>query len=59
VERLNADIQAVLNQPAMRERLNAAECLPLKTSVADFARTIGQEYENMGRIVKEARIVGE
>jgi tripartite-type tricarboxylate transporter receptor subunit TctC len=59
VERLNADIQAVLSQPAMRERLNAAECLPLKTSVADLTRTMGQEYENMGRIVKEARIVGE
>lgn len=59
VERLNADIQAVLGQSALRERLDAAQCLPLKTSVTDFSRIITQEYDNMGRIVKDARIVGE
>ena len=59
LERLNAEIQAVLSQPALRERLSAAECLPLKTSVAQFSRNVAQEFEAMGRIVKAARIVGE
>ena len=59
VERWNTEIQAVLNLPALRERLSAAECLPLRTSVAEFSRSVAQEYEAMGRIVKAARIVGE
>jgi len=59
VERLNAEIQAVLLQPAVRERLSAAECLPLKTSVLEFKRIITQESDYMARIVKDARIVGE
>ena len=59
LERLNIEIQAVLNQPALRERLSASECLPLKTSVAEFSRSFAQEFEAMGRIVKSARIVGE
>ena len=59
VERLNAEIQAVLLQPAVRERLSAAECLPLKTSVLEFKRIITQESDNMARIVRDARIVGE
>ena len=59
LERLNAEIQAVLSQPAMRERLSAAECLPLKTSLAQLSRNVAQEFEAMGRIVKAARIVGE
>ena len=59
VERLNAEIQAVLAQPAVRERLSAAECLPLRTSVQEFKRIISQESDNMARIVKDARIVGE
>ena len=59
VERLNAEIQAVLGEAAVRERLGAAECLPWKTSVAEFTRSVAQEFEAMGRIVKAARIVGE
>jgi tripartite-type tricarboxylate transporter receptor subunit TctC len=59
LERLNAEIQAVLSQSALRERLSAAECLPWKTSVAEFSRSVAQEFEAMGRIVKAAHIVGE
>ena len=59
LERLNVEIQAALNQPALRDRLRAAECLPLKTSVLEFSRSVAQESEAMGRIVKAARIVGE
>jgi len=40
-------------------RLNAAECGPLKTSLAQLSRHVTQEFEAMGRIVKAARIVGE
>lgn len=59
LERLNAEIQGVLGLQAVRERLSAAECLPLKTSVLEFKRIIAQESDNMARIVKDARIVGE
>ena len=59
LERLNAEIQVVLGQQTVRERLSAAECLPLKTSVLEFKRIIAQESDNMARIVKDARIVGE
>jgi len=59
LERWNTEIQAVLNLPALRERLSAAECLPLRASVAEFSRSVAQEYEAMGRVVKAARIVGE
>ena len=59
LERLNTDIQAVLGQAPMRERLLAAECLPWKTTLAEFTRSVTQEYEAMGRIVKTARIVAD
>ena len=59
LERLHADIQAVLSQAALRERLLAAECLPWKSSLAEFTRSVAQEFDAMGRIVKSARIVGE
>lgn len=59
LERLHADLQAVLSQSALRERLLAAECLPLKSSLAEFTRSVAQEFDAMGRIVKSARIVGE
>ena len=59
IDRLNAEIQIVLGQQAVRERLGAAECLPLKTSVLEFKRIIAQESDNMARIVKDARMVGE
>jgi hypothetical protein len=59
LERLNAEIQAVLSQLPTRERLSASECLPLKTSVAEFNRNVAQDFEAMGHIVKAARIVGE
>jgi len=59
IDRLNAEIQIVLGQQAVRERLGASACLPLKTSVLEFKRVIVQESDNMARIVKDARIVGE
>lgn len=59
LERLHADIQAVLSQAALRERLLAAECLPWKSTLAEFTRSVAQEFDAMGRIVKAARIVGE
>ena len=59
LERLHADLQAVLSQTALRERLLAAECLPWKSTLAEFTRSVAQEFDAMGRIVKAARIVGE
>jgi tripartite-type tricarboxylate transporter receptor subunit TctC len=59
IERLNAEINAVLAQPAIRERLLAAECVPMPTSSTAFARLIATESESMARIVRDAHIKSE
>jgi tripartite-type tricarboxylate transporter receptor subunit TctC len=59
VERLNREINAALALPAMRERLRDAECVAQPASSAEFARLIAGEFEAMGRIVREARILAD
>jgi tripartite-type tricarboxylate transporter receptor subunit TctC len=56
VEKLHAQINAVLALPALRERLIAAECVAAPASVADFAKAVSSEYKHMGSIVREAKI---
>jgi tripartite-type tricarboxylate transporter receptor subunit TctC len=56
LERLNSQVNAVLALPAMRERLLAAECVGAPTGLADFARIVAAEHQNMGAIVRQARI---
>jgi tripartite-type tricarboxylate transporter receptor subunit TctC len=56
VEKLHAQINAVLALPALRERLLAAECVAAPASVADFAKAVTIEYKHMGSIVREAKI---
>jgi tripartite-type tricarboxylate transporter receptor subunit TctC len=59
VERLNREINATLALPAMRERLRDAECVAQPASSAEFARLVAGEFEAMGRVVREARILAE
>lgn len=56
VEKLNAQVNAVLALPALRERLLAAECVAAPATVAEFAKGVSSEYRHMGAIVREAKI---
>lgn len=56
VEKFNAHINAVLALPALRERLQAAECVAAPATVAEFAKAVTIEYRHMGAIVHEAKI---
>lgn len=59
IERLNLEINAVLAQPAVRERLLAAECVPMPGTSREFAKFIASESDSMARIVRDARIRAE
>jgi tripartite-type tricarboxylate transporter receptor subunit TctC len=56
IDRLNLELNAVLALPAIRERLLAAECVPMRSSTAEFARLIAIESGNMRRIIRDAQI---
>ena len=55
-EKLNAQVNAVLALPALRERLLAAECVAAPSSMAEFSKLVTQEHRHMGAIVREAKI---
>lgn len=56
LDKLHAQINAVLALPAMRERLLAAECVASPATLAELARTVATEHQNMGAIVREGKI---
>lgn len=55
-ERLNQELNAVLAQPAIRERLLAAECVPAPSTPSEFWRLITAESDAMARVIGQARI---
>jgi tripartite-type tricarboxylate transporter receptor subunit TctC len=59
IDRLNLEINAVLAQRALRERLLAAECIPAQGSPAEFSKLIHNEFGSMARIVHEAQMKAE
>jgi tripartite-type tricarboxylate transporter receptor subunit TctC len=58
VERLNAELNAALRQPELRNRLLAVNNVPTGGSAADFARQIAREAENNRRLVEAGRLGG-
>jgi tripartite-type tricarboxylate transporter receptor subunit TctC len=56
VEKFNAQVNAVLVLPTLRERLLAAECVAAPMSVAEFGKFVANEHRHMGAIVREAKI---
>jgi tripartite-type tricarboxylate transporter receptor subunit TctC len=56
VEKFNAQVNAVLALPALRERLVAAECVAAPATVSAFEQAVASEYKHMGAIVREAKI---
>jgi tripartite-type tricarboxylate transporter receptor subunit TctC len=56
LDTLNSHINALLALPAMRERLQAAECVPAPASLTELARIVAAEHQNMGAIVRDGKI---
>lgn len=56
VDRLNADVNAVLKQPDVVEKFTSAGAVPVGGSVADFERFIRTDMEKWARVVKERNI---
>ncbi|ULR91649.1 Bug family tripartite tricarboxylate transporter substrate binding protein [Comamonas sp. B21-038] len=56
LERWNAEIVKVLNDPAVGEALNVHGLTPQPTTRAAFAAFMKKEYEQWGKVVKERKI---
>jgi tripartite-type tricarboxylate transporter receptor subunit TctC len=56
VERLNRDIAAGLEDPAIRARLAEASAAPMPLASAQFGRHIAAEIEKWGKVVQAAAI---
>ena len=56
IERMNAAVNAALNEPQTRQKIEAAGNLPTGGSAAAFARQIQAESQANARIIKKAGI---
>lgn len=56
LERLNGEINAALEFPALRQRLVAGDNVPTGGSAHDFARQVAAEADNNARIVRSVGI---
>jgi tripartite-type tricarboxylate transporter receptor subunit TctC len=59
VGRLNAEINRILDTPALRERINALGGVPAPMSPAQFAAKAAEDSKRFGAIIRERRIVGD
>jgi tripartite-type tricarboxylate transporter receptor subunit TctC len=59
VQRLNAEIDAVLKTPEFRERLRSLGYDAAGGTPADFARTVAEDSAKWARLIKERRITAE
>lgn len=59
LNKLNTEINKVLNEPETQARVKKVENLVITSSPAEFAKTIQQEFAANARIVKEADIKAE
>jgi tripartite-type tricarboxylate transporter receptor subunit TctC len=59
IEKLNGAIVAVMNDPAVREKLKQTGVTPSPGSADEFGRYLRDEYARWGRIVREKDIKGE
>ena len=56
IDRLNAEVNQLLKDPDLRQRIEAADNLPTGGSAAEFARFIAAESAANAKIIKAARI---
>ena len=59
VQKLNAEINKVLNEPETQARVKKVENLVITSTPEEFAATINQEFAANARIVKDADIKAE
>jgi tripartite-type tricarboxylate transporter receptor subunit TctC len=56
VERLNAEVNKVLQAPDVVEKMNAQGVAPAGGGIDEFAAFVREDYEHWGRIVRESGI---
>lgn len=56
VARINAEIQKLSEQPEIRSQLENAGFAPLVLSPADYGQALQRSYDQIGQLVKKARI---
>ncbi len=56
LDRLNSEVNAALETPAVRQRLLASENLPTGGTAREFARQIAAEADSSARIIRAAGI---
>jgi len=56
VQRMNADVNKVLAEPALIERLRELGVYPMTGTVEDFAKFVGEEQRRFAKAVKDAKI---
>ena len=59
IERLNAEVNKLLNDAELRQKIEAADNLPTGGSAAEFGRFIASESAANARIIKAAGITAE
>ena len=59
VERLNAEVNRVLQAPDVVEKMNAQGVAPAGGGVDEFAAFVRRDYEGWGRVIKEAGVKAE
>ena len=57
VERLNREIVTVVKSKELQDRFNSEAVLPAGNTPEEFAAHIKSEFERMGRLIREAKIV--
>jgi tripartite-type tricarboxylate transporter receptor subunit TctC len=59
IERLNKEINAVLEQPEMKKRLEAAGAIVHTMSVAEVRQFVQQESRKYLRVIQETRVAAQ
>jgi tripartite-type tricarboxylate transporter receptor subunit TctC len=59
LERLNAEVNKLLENPELRQKIEAADNVPTGGSAAGFARLIAAESASNGQIIRAAGIVAD
>ena len=59
VQRLNREINAALNSPAVRDRIQALGGIPAPMSAADFGQSAKTDSERFGQLIKSRTIRGD
>jgi tripartite-type tricarboxylate transporter receptor subunit TctC len=59
IAQLNHDINAVLNDPAVKQRISDLGLNASPTTSADFAQQIRRDYDRWGALIQKAGIKGE